>query len=316
MTVEYKKNVDVSVITSSIKDHLNIINASRLTFIISKNSDGRKGFWVNCKEHKYKLLFAKSGTIRAFFTGLNEVDVAAISSAHNKDCIIEADKNRAMFPTKPVKMEQLGFRIWFEYLNSLEIKKGSPVRKTSSNSNSTPTVKRDVIKKFKMKKGDASFTIKGKAKTQSAKLIEMMQDAFMFFRKDLNCTQKWEILIKGGHHDSTMHGFHGYDQSTQIHELIIPLTPITRKKKLNSIKYMLQCIAHECTHAQQMESGRLSYAFDKKNNRWHHNWMGKDYKRCAWENRPWEQEALKNESVLVDKYMTERGLEDMKITKF
>jgi hypothetical protein len=77
----------------------------------------------------------------------------------------------------------------------------------------------------------------------------------------------------------------------------------------NNLRLLLETVAHEMIHVKQYARGELYYSSHREKHRWQGRWI--NY-RISYSQQPWEKEAFKNETVLVEKWLKAKGLENRK----
>lgn len=148
------------------------------------------------------------------------------------------------------------------------------------------------------------------ALTHSKQLKEMLPKVAEFYAKRLNITKsKYKVFIctdpslKEG-------GNNGLCAQTGSKEITIALY-----SRLTPVK-MLYTLAHEMVHAKQICRGHYKQSPMKYGQGVYHYWLGKRV-NAKYIDRPWEREAFKLESILVEELSEhmEKVLKKKKVDK-
>lgn len=145
------------------------------------------------------------------------------------------------------------------------------------------------------------------ALSYSKNLRHMLPIVAEFYAKELNITKsKYKVVIVT---DPTLkgEGNNGLCAKTGPREITIALY-----SRLSSVK-MLYTLAHEMVHAKQICRGHYKNIPMKYGQGVHHYWLGKRV-NVKYIDRPWEIEAFKFESILVER-LTDYMNEKMKVRK-
>ncbi len=90
------ENIDIGKFTK----HINLLESADDTYVMKKNSDGRKGVWLISDKYKYKILLANSGTSRIFFVNLTSSDFNLFKS---EDVVVKTKQKQVLAPSRPEK---------------------------------------------------------------------------------------------------------------------------------------------------------------------------------------------------------------------
>lgn len=146
--------------------------------------------------------------------------------------------------------------------------------------------------------------------THSKTLKKILPEIAVFYAKRLNITKsKYKVFICT---DPTLKedGNNGLCAKTGPKEITIALY-----SRLTPVK-LLYTLAHEMVHAKQMCRGHYKHEPMKYGEGVHHYWLGKRVV-AKYIDRPWEREAFKLESILVEEltdYMNKK-LKNKKVDK-